>query len=96
LPLTASHEVARHHSDTVWIPGKNGNPAALAAVTNAGVPPGLTATGRRPANLRELGRFQEGDRRPRSDRGDSHSQTLQPPSITLTVPVVNADSSLAR
>src|SRR5262249_29629949 len=25
-----------------------------------------------------------------------HSQTLQPPSITLTVPVVKADSSLAR
>ena len=25
-----------------------------------------------------------------------HRQTLQPPSMTFTVPVVNADSSLAR
>ena len=27
---------------------------------------------------------------------DVHRQTLQPPSITFTVPVVKADSSLAR
>ena len=52
------------------------------------------------------GRFERFDgqhrdhRRPCGDGGDVprpvHRQTLQPPSITLTVPVVKADSSLAR
>jgi hypothetical protein len=36
------------------------------------------------------------DRRQGCDGGDIHGQTLQPPSITLTVPVVKEASSLAR
>jgi len=36
------------------------------------------------------------DRSPSRNGGDVHCQTLQPPSITFTVPVVKDDSSLAR
>ena len=44
-------------SDTVWIPGRNGSPAARAAVTSAGVQPGLTAKRRSGREcLLELGR----------------------------------------
>ena len=140
-------------SDTVWIPGRNGSPAARAAVTRAGVQPGLTAN-RAPAchDLVELGGFQHrscaddgvrhlarrwllrasraaavrkrdlqdrqaalhqrpgqrhgvghpldgqhrDDRREGRDGQNIHRQTLQPPSITFTVPVVKAASSLAR
>ena len=49
--------------------------------------------------LRHLYGEHRDDRRPGGDGGNvshAHCQTLQPPSITLTVPVVKADSSLAR
>jgi hypothetical protein len=45
---------------------------------------------------RPLDRQQRHDRRQRGDGRNIHRQTLQPPSITFTVPVVKADSSLAR
>ena len=43
-----------------------------------------------------LDRQHRNDRRQGGDGRNIHGQTLQPPSITLTVPVVKAASSLAR
>ena len=59
-----------------------------------------TAFDQRPGERHGIGqpldREHGDDGRAVGDRGDVHGQTLQPPSITFTVPVVKVASSLAR
>ena len=76
---------------------KASNATGVRSVTSS---TGKAAFDQRPGQRHRVGRPLDGedgnDGRAVGDGGNVHDQTLQPPSITFTVPVVKVDSSLAR